>query len=537
MPSRNARFVLPVAVVVSGALALAGCSVTQPDDVASPQESAPSVAVREIEQHALLLDTADPVELALTASQTVYARAETVVLADAADDEAMASLAAAAVGVRAPALLARGGSSDTGLRDELNRLGARVAVVVGEEGAAAQDVASAAGVQVVRATPDVVEGEDGFPVIEDDDLGALLADVVGAGGTAPSAQDAPRLLREVLAVVDPEPGQEAAIASLRAVGAVAADVPGGDLGAARAVRTVDEAQALTVLGVGPTFGEPEDFAWRVAAAEGGALLPSGTQHLLPGRYVTTSADRWDDPATMVARAQEVAAVYDVAPAGDEAADADETAEGGEGSAQEAGPVVPTLRIAAGEPATAAGDDGDWVTEEDPEALRPLVDAAREAGVYVLLDVGSGTAPLVEEVREVEALLQQSGVGVAVHPERRLSDDPASSHRADAAEVQDVVTYLADLMTREGLPPTMLVVHQTRPDSVPDRQELRSVAQVEVVVAADRTGGGTTGEWVWNEVSAGVPDGVHLGWSGPGFPTSSAPGLVPTDPSPVVVGAL
>ncbi|WP_188522327.1 hypothetical protein [Isoptericola cucumis] len=573
MPLRNARFVLP-ALVATGALVLSGCSAPQTDDAASPDASAPSVAVRDIEPHAVLLDSADPAELALTASQTVYSRAETVVLADADDEEARGALAAAAVAVRAPALLARGGTSDGGLGEELQRLGARAAVVVGEEDGVAAEAAEAAGVQVVHLEADVVttppepdqadpeDDQPEYPELEEDDLADLVGDLEDVLGTpvAAGADDGSGegMLREVLAVVDPQPGQEAAIASLRAAGAVPADVPGGDLGALSAVSTLDEAQALTVVGVGASFGDPEEFGWRVAAAERAALLPTGSQHLLPARYVTTSASVWDDPESVVARAQEAAAAYGEVPdatdesaggttddASDDASDdttGDTTDDAGDDEQEppttsEGELVVPTLVVTASASSGSPGEDGDWVDEEELDTLRPLVAAARDEGVYVLLDIGAGAAPLVEEVRHVEPLLRAGGVGVSVHPEGRIGDGvQTTSHEVPVAEVQDVVDHLAGVVTGEGLPPAMLVVHQTRPESVVDRAELRPVPQVETVVLADRTGGPTTGEWVWGQVSIGLPDGVHAGWSGPAAPYPGVAGTVPSEPAPVLVAA-
>ncbi|MFE5341439.1 hypothetical protein [Isoptericola sp. NPDC056578] len=557
MPLRNVRFVLPV--VLTGALALTGCAASPPGEAASPSTGAPAVAVRDLSTHTVLLDAADPADLALTTSQTVFARSEVVVLADADDAGAREALAAAAVALHAPALLADG--AGPGVTEEIERLGARAAVVVtgdqagpgdgdadgtdaseapdgdaeADPGAAARQVADAAGVQAITVSPDVVGGEDGEeaegdgagPTLEDDDLEDLvdrLDSLLGGGpGASPSAsggtEGAPRLLREVLALVDPQEGQEAAIASLRAAGAVTTEVRGGDLASRRVVETVDRAQALTVVGVGRSFGDAGTFAWRVAAAERAALLPTGSQHLLPARYVAVDATVWDDPAAAVARAQAAAAAY--APGEDAPDDAADD------------PVVPTLVLPVSATASGPGEDGDWVTQEDVESLRPLVDAARDAGVYVLLDVGAGTAPVVEQVRAAEALLRTPGVGVALHPEARVGDGAATtSHQMTAAEVGEVTTYLADLVSREGLPPALLVVHQTRPESVPDRSLLRSVPQVETLVLADLTGGATTGEWVWNQVSADLPDGVHLGWSGPASGVTGP--VVPSDPAPVLI---
>ncbi len=526
MHSRKARFVRSVlvaaAVVVLGATGCTAPPADEPVRSASPQE--PPLEVREPESHTLVLDSSEPAELALTASQVLFERSELVVLAAADDEQALPTASAAAAALHAPALLAGGGISDDALASELDRLGVATAVVVepatglddvervepspppGADPGPAGRAALHAEVDVVRLDPGVVT-DDGE--LADDDLETLRGKLPATGE--------PVLLKEVLALTDPQPGQEAAIATVRAAGAVTFEVPGGDPAALpEAITMIDDAQALTVVGVGPTFGDPETFAWKVLTAEHGALLPTGTQHLFPARYVTTSAGRSDDPEAVVARATEDAAEYAV----------------------DGEPVVPTVVVRASTPSRSAGADGDHVTEAATEDLEPFVRAAREAGHYVLLDVAAGPRPVVEEVRDLEPLLATPGVGVALRPEERRGDGvDTRSSRMEAAEVAEVVEYLAEVTTREGLPPALLVVHQTRPDSVPGRDTLRPVPQVEIVLAADRTGGATTGEWVWNQVTEEVPPGVRLGWSGPRRVHDGAAQLVPSEPAvPVLVAA-
>lgn len=526
VPLRTARFVPRAITVLIGvsALALAGCSGPgdgQPSQSAVPPS--PAVAAQEPTSHTMVLDADDTAELALTASQVLFQRADVVVLASADATTAMPAMSAAAVELHAPALLAGGSTSDAGLGAELDRLGASTAVVVEAEphpldvdplepsaspsatDSAAGQAAASAGLDVVRLDPDAV-GPDGE--LDPVDLEELQASVPSTGE--------PQLLSEVLALTDPQPGQEAAIATVQAAGAVTYEVPGGDLGAdADAIQMLDDAQALTVVGVGHTFGDARTFAWKVAAAERGALLPTGNHHLFPGRYVTTSAGPGDVPEQVVARA---------------AADAEEYR-------LEDVPLVPTVSVTASSASWYQGDDGDWVDEAAIEDLEPLVAAARDEGQYVLLEIGAGTAPLVDEVRTFEPLLSLPGVGVAIHPEKRRGDGvTTTSNQVSADEITAVIEYLADVTTHEGLPPTLLVIHQTRPDSVPARDQLRSSPQVGVVIQADRTGGATTGEWVWNEVSRDVPPTVELGWSGPSAVYGGASALVPADPAPVLVAA-
>jgi hypothetical protein len=456
---RKTRFV-PSALIL---LALTGCGVGH---AATPAPSvsasaASDVRVRAVEPGTHALGAADPVELALAASRLVFETAPVVVVAAAGDDAALPALSAAAVALHAPALLVPGtGAGADDLAREAQRLEARTAVVVEDAPAEievqdattpsagpgadltglAERAARDAGLEVVRLDPDDVgrsgggsaAAHDAEPVLHPDDL-ADLQDELGL------ADGEPPLLTEVLALTAPEPGQEVAIATLEAAGAVPFAVLGGDLGADReAVRRVDEAQALTVVGVGPRFADADALAWEVRAAESGALLPTGSQRALPARYVATTAVRGQDPG----RAVELAAV-----AADEAAPAAD------------GPVVPTVVAKAATRQVSAGADGDHVQAVPVEELEPVVDAARAAGQQVLLEVEGGGVRLDEQLRGIEPLLRRAGVGVVVHPEQRRSGaglDRGGS--VPVSELQAAVDYLASVVTDADLPQTLLVVH-------------------------------------------------------------------------------
>lgn len=483
MDLRKTRFV-PSALIL---LAVTGCGVGH---AATPAPSVSAAAtsqarVQDVAPGTLALDAADPAELSLAASRLVFEAAPVVVVAAAGDDAALPALAAAAVALHAPALLVPGTGSDA-LAREAERLGARAAVVVQDAPAElqtqdattpsadpaadlAERAAQQAGLEVVRLDPDEVghggggsAAADGAaePVLHQDDL-ADLQDELGL------ARDEPPLLTEVLALTDPEPGQEAAIATLQAAGAVPFAVPGGDLGAdGDAVRRVDGAQALTVVGVGPRFADPDGLAWQVRAAETGALLPTGSQRALPARYAAATAVRGQDPG----RAVELAAA--AAGTGSDAA-----------ATAGAGPVVPTVVVKAATRQVSAGADGDHLQAVPAADVAPVVDAARAAGQQVLLEIEGGGARLDDQLRAVEPLLHHAGVGVVLHPEQRRSGaglDRGGS--VPVGELQAAVDYLAGVVTDADLPQTLLVVHDLD-DAVVGAGALEARPQVAVLDAA------------------------------------------------------
>ncbi|MCF4119930.1 hypothetical protein L1785_02960 [Antribacter sp. KLBMP9083] len=541
MDLRNARFLLKsvalsATVLVAGLLVLGGCAVGTAEGTAPVAQE---VRVNDLPTHTVVLDSEDPAELALTASQMFFEASRVAVLADAADGSARATAAAVSVAIAAPALLSGGGISGRGLAGELRRLGTETLVVVGDGAeAAANEVAGNAGATVV-----VFEGESLEAVAE------AATGVTEAGGPAsgnadpaaaplpdPAQLDAgdladlraqlpdrgePELLTEVLALVDPQPGQEAAIGTVTAAGAVPFRVAGGDPGAsAEAVDMLADAKALGVVAVGAGFGSAEDFGWRVAAAETGHMLPTGSQRLFPARYVAT-------PYTVPLRGDGAAAESPdetVALAGENAAPFT--------SPDPAAPVVAAIELAAAVRSPSAGADGDYVTEQPAAALQPAIDAARAAGRLVLLDVAPGNRPLVEEVKELETLLAQPGVGVVLHPEQRRAGNGArSAGVVDVSEVQAVVDYLSGVVAENALPQSMLVVYQSTASSVVNRAGLTSTAQVATVFLAARgTAGLATTPATWSDVTTGLPDGVRLGWAAPSSLPDDAVSLLPAEPA-------
>lgn len=469
MDSRQVRLVrraLAPTLTLFLAVGLVGCVPDAEVDTSSPSPT-PAAVVRAPGPHTTTLPATDPAELALTASRLVFDAAPVLVVASLGDESATPALSAVATALNAPVLLADG-PSDRAVRSEAERLGARAAVVVEQDRlpvdgdaqtpSAAEATAQAAGLQVAVLDPDATvpgAGDEG-PTLDPSVLADLRTEL---GGVVPD--DAPSLLTEVLALVDPAPGQDAALATLRAAGAAVEVVAGGDAGATTAsVRTLNDAQALTVIGVGPGFGDADVFAWQVTAAERGTLLPNGTQRLAASRFAATAARVGDEPERVLA-----------------ATDDDPPAD-------PADPATPmqTLVLRAAARTWSAGQDGTFVRAETVEALTPLVEAAHRKGRYVVLELEGGSVALLDQVRALDPLLAEGGVGVLVHPEQRRSGAGRNRGGAvDAAELQAVVDHLAALATEHALPQTLLAVHSLD-TAVDDVDGLAARPQVAVLDA-------------------------------------------------------
>jgi hypothetical protein len=528
---RNARFVphhrsaSAAALLAAAALVLAGCTVPTAEGVDG--RTGENFQVREPSEAALVLDSTDPAELALTASQAFFHASPVAVFAAADDDDARSTAAATGAAVTAPVLLTDGGVSDENLVTELERLGASTVVVIGDEAAVAAAGKATGKADVVRFDPGALSaaaeaaasagrggGDDKKQNVTKVEIPTAerldAAKVDGLRAKIPDVAD-PELLQEILVAVDPKVGQEAAIGTALAAGAVPVTVPGGSVIAGpETVETFRTLQPLGVVGIGREFGSSEDLGWQVAAATSGTTLPGGGLRLFPGRYVSTAY-------TVPAGAADPAAA---------AADAVATATTN-GELLDGAPLVTlTTSVRSG----VAGEDGDYVDEQPLELLAPAVDAIREAGQLVLLDVAPGNKPLAAKLEEIEPLLAKPGVGLSVHPEFRVAGDGAEAGAVPVAELQAVVDRLAAIASARALPQIMLEVHQSTAASVVDRAELRVPPQVAVVfTAAGPAAGQATADGVWADVAADLPPRAVLGWSAPSAVPADPSSIMPTEP--------
>lgn len=533
--SRKVRFVpvvLPVVLSLGAAAALGGCAAEAAKaDGPSSGETGLVARAAEPSDGVLVLDSTDPAELALTSSQAFFTSAPVVVLAVADDEAARATAAAAAVELAAPVLLVGGAISDGGLRTELARLGTVAVVEVGE--ADAPPGQEDTGETPERATLGDVEGVERVLL----DVGALGTD----GALDPHDLDdvraalpdrgEPETLTEVLALTEPggldAPGgpQSAAIATARAAGAVPLEVPQGDpRSSAEVVDALAAAKALAVVGIGASFGSAEDLGWRLRAAEVGDLLPSGSQLVLADgvRYVAVEADAVTSGleavgeravSDAVSRAQDAAAAY------------------AESVPEET--VVPVLEVPATRASSNAGEDRDYSTEIPAEELLPLVDAAAEAGVMVVLRLEPGRASFDEQVAEYADVLARPTVGVALDVDARRVGDGSPTGTVDAAELGAAIGVVGEVVRTEGLPQKLVVLQRSDGDAIRGASDL-DLGSGEAAVVLQSTSGDSYGARVrdWGLLLDGLPQGVAGGWTtGSSDPARDVEGVLSLDPSP------
>lgn len=302
-----------------------------------------------------------------------------------------------------------------------------------------------------------------------------------------------------------DPAELAAVATARAAGVDVVLVPSGDPRATSAtVQAVAAAGASSVVGAGAAFGTAEDLAWQAATAATGVELPGGGQVHFPGRRYVAMYGSPDIPALGILGEQDVAASVERA-----------QALAAEYQALTGDVVVPAFEIIATIADRPAGDDGNYSNELPPERFAPWIEAAQEAGVYVVLDLQPGRTDFVTQARLYEELLRYPNVGLALDPEWRLGPNQVHLRQIGSVhvdEVNAVVAYLSELTREHHLPQKLLVLHQFMQRMIVDRARVTTTdPAVQVLVHVDGQGSQGAKAGTWANILSGAPPGVVWGW--------------------------
>ncbi len=392
--------------------------------------------------------------------------------------------------------------------------------------------------------------------VEIDDLHPRAVLAVGVTGSALAAQlpginvvtnpaglpamRAPAPLGHV--VVLEHPGQlDAATTAAAAITAAAttADVAGATVvtvhgddprADASAIIALSAARPREVIAVGSGFGPAGRLAARIATAATGVQLPGGGQVVFPGRRLVALYGHPDAPAlgalgqqdlsVSIARAREVAASY---------------------QRLSKVRVVPAFEIIATVALSGPGKDGDYSGESSVASLRPWVERATAAGMYVVLDLQPGRANLLTQAKAYGSLLRLPNVGLALDAEWKLNPGQVPLQQigsVDVNEVNSVVRWLAGLTAEHHLPQKMLVLHQFRLSMISNEQDL-DTSHDDLAIVIHMDGQGTPGmkQETWNAVTRAAPHGVFFGWKNfyvMDHPTMSPDETMTKTPTPVMI---
>ena len=201
-------------------------------------------------------------------------------------------------------------------------------------------------------------------------------------------------------------------------------------------------------------------------------------------------------------------------------------------------VVPPFEIITTVASASPGTDGDYSAESEVADLRPWVDAAARAGVYVVLDLQPGRTDFLTQARRYEELLAEPHVGLALDPEWRLAPDQrhlAQIGSVGADEVNAVAAWLAELTRERRLPQKLLLLHQFQVRMIGERARV-DTGHDELAVLVHADGFGTPGQKLetWSALRQEPLPGAWWGWKNfidEDQPTFTPQQTVAVDPTP------
>lgn len=193
-------------------------------------------------------------------------------------------------------------------------------------------------------------------------------------------------------------------------------------------------------------------------------------------------------------------------------------------------VMPALEIIATVASEGPTIDNDYSQEVDINVLRTWIEAAEKENIYVILDLQPGRSDFLSQAKMHEELLKYPNVGLALDPEWRLKPDQVHLVQigsVDAAEVNQVGTWLADLTKKHNLPQKLFLLHQFRLDMINNSQTI-DTSRPELAYLVQMDGNGDQGQKqdTWNVVTSSYPQPMNFGWKN--FIDEDSPMLSPAE---------
>jgi hypothetical protein len=154
------------------------------------------------------------------------------------------------------------------------------------------------------------------------------------------------------------------------------------------------------------------------------------------------------------------------------------------------PVQPALHMIAVVAQDAPGTAGKYRTRMDSALIEKVYGWAKEKNAIMFLDVQVGTGTLQEELPRLTPFLKRPDVHLAIDPEFSMKHGEVPGTKIgtyDASDVNYASSLLQDLVTREHLPPKILVVHRFTRDMLTGYRRIKLDPRVQIVVNMDGWG--------------------------------------------------
>jgi hypothetical protein len=156
-------------------------------------------------------------------------------------------------------------------------------------------------------------------------------------------------------------------------------------------------------------------------------------------------------------------------------------------------AIPALHYIAITAQPAPGKDGMYRFRMPYAQLDTVLSWAKEMDAIVFIDLQIGLSTLIKEAMHYEPYLSLPNVHLGIDPEFAMAGKgnkrPGSViGTVDAAQVNEVTEYLAELVRKNNLPPKMFMIHRFTQGMVTNYQNIKLYPELQIIMDMDGWGG-------------------------------------------------
>ncbi|GAB3754295.1 hypothetical protein [Spirosoma pomorum] len=154
------------------------------------------------------------------------------------------------------------------------------------------------------------------------------------------------------------------------------------------------------------------------------------------------------------------------------------------------PILPALHLVATSAQGAPGKDGGYRLRMSDKTIKKIIKWGDEHKAIVFLDIQRGHAPLGPEMEYMKKYLKLPFVHLGIDPEFSMVTGAKPGTKIgsyDAADVNQAVKFLSQIVKENNLPPKILVVHRFTQGMIKNYKNIKLDPNVQIVMDMDGWG--------------------------------------------------
>jgi hypothetical protein len=153
-------------------------------------------------------------------------------------------------------------------------------------------------------------------------------------------------------------------------------------------------------------------------------------------------------------------------------------------------LLPAMELIAVVAAGSAQQDGSYSYKQSHAVVKRFLKAARKIDALLILDLQPGHADFLKLTKHYGRFLREPDVALALDPEWHTPNAVPGTviGSTDAATVNRVSRYLQKIVRKYRLPDKMLLIHQFTDSMIRNKQRLKPLRGVPLVLNVDGFGG-------------------------------------------------